>query len=118
MKQLDEVDMRMTISEELSVYGRLRKIFRWKAVDDIGIPGFQSKKTRGEKKTKKPSKLRKKTTKKTVPKKKPIKPIIFFVKIFGLVRFRFTEPETGKTPTEPNRFGLRGSINTEKKNTQ
>jgi hypothetical protein len=44
MKQLDEVDMRMTISEELSVYGRLRKIFRWKAVEDIGIPGFQSKK--------------------------------------------------------------------------
>jgi len=43
MKQLDEVDMRMTISEELSVYGRLRKIFRWKAVEDIGFPGFLKK---------------------------------------------------------------------------
>jgi hypothetical protein len=69
------------------------------------------------KKTEKPSKPKKKTTKKTEPKKKPSKPIIFFVKIFGSVRFRFTKPETGKTPTEPNRFGLRGTINTKKKNT-
>jgi hypothetical protein len=71
-----------------------------------------SKKTE---KPSKPSKPKKKTTKKTEPKKKPIKPIIFFVKIFGSVRFRFTKPETGKTPTEPNRFGLRGTINTKKK---
>jgi hypothetical protein len=42
MKQLDEVDIGMT-HEELSVYGRLRKIFRWKVVKDIGFPGFQSK---------------------------------------------------------------------------
>jgi hypothetical protein len=33
-----------------------------------------------------------------------------------LVRFRFQKPETGKTPTEPNRFGLRGTINSYKKN--
>jgi len=57
---------------------------------------------------------RKKIIKKTEPKKKPIKPIKFFVKIFGLVRFQ--KPETGKTPTEPNRFGLRGTINSYKKN--
>jgi len=95
---------------ERSFAGRL-----WKT---LGFLVFKAKKLGVSKKTEKPSKLRKKTTKKTVPKKKPIKPIIFFVKIFGLVRFRFTKPETGKTPTEPNRFGLRGSINTEKKNTQ
>ena len=34
--------------------------------------------------------------------------------MFGSVRFRFQKPETGKTPTEPNRFGLRGTINTKK----
>ena len=95
---------------ERSFAGRL-----WKT---LGFLVFKAKKLGVSKKTEKPSKLRKKTTKKTVPKKKPIKPIIFFVKIFGLVRFRFTKPETGKTPTEPNRFGLKGSINTEKKNTQ
>jgi hypothetical protein len=95
---------------ERSFAGRL-----WKT---LGFLVFKAKKLGVSKKTEKPSKLRKKTTKKTVPKKKPIKPIIFFVKIFGLVRFRFTKPETGKTPTEPNWFGLRGSINTEKKNTQ
>jgi hypothetical protein len=66
------------------------------------------------KKTEKPSKPEKKTTKKTEPKKKTD---YFFVKIFGSVRFRFTKPETGKTPTEPNRFGLRGTINMKKKNT-
>jgi hypothetical protein len=67
------------------------------------------------KKTEKPSKPKKKTTKKTEPKKKPSKPIIFFVKIFGSVRFRFTKPETGKTPTEPVRF--KGYYKYEKKNT-
>jgi hypothetical protein len=71
---------------------------------------------RGEQKNRETEKIEKKITKKTEPKKKPIKPIIFFVKIFGSVRFRFPKPETGKTPTEPNRFGLRGTINTKKKN--
>jgi len=66
------------------------------------------------KKTEKPSKP-KKNNQKNQTEKKPIKPIIFFVKIFGLVRFRFAKPETGKTLTEPNRFGLRGTINTKKK---
>ncbi|KAJ6945141.1 hypothetical protein NC651_000241 [Populus alba x Populus x berolinensis] len=47
-KKLHEVDIRMIISEELSVYGRLRKIFRWKAVKDVGFPGFQSKKNQPE----------------------------------------------------------------------
>ena len=37
-----------------------------------------------------------------------IKPIKIFVKIFGSVRFQ--KPETGKTQTEPNQFGLRGTI--------
>ena len=60
-------------------------------------------------------KTEKKKTEKTEPKKKPIKPIKFFAKIFGSVRFRFQKPETGKTPTESNRFGLRGTtINTKK----
>jgi hypothetical protein len=63
------------------------------------------------KKIKKPIKPRKKKTEKIEPKKKPIKPIKIFVKIFGSVRFRFQKPETGKTPTEPNQFGLRGTIN-------
>jgi hypothetical protein len=64
------------------------------------------------KKTEKPSKPRKKT-KKTEPKKKSI---IFFVKFFCSVQFWFTKSKTSKTPTELNRFGLRGTINT-KKNT-
>jgi hypothetical protein len=34
--------------------------------------------------------------------------------MFGSVLFRFQKPETGKTSTEPNRFGLRGTINTKK----
>ena len=71
-----------------------------------------SKKT---KKPSKPSKPEKKNNRKNRTEKKPIKSIIFFVKIFGLVRFRFTKLETGKTPTEPNRFDLRGIINTKKK---
>jgi hypothetical protein len=68
------------------------------------------------KKTEKPNKPRKpkKNNQKNRTEKKPIKPIKFFVKIFGLVRFQ--KPETGKTPTEPNRFGLRGTINSYKKN--
>ena len=52
------------------------------------------------KKTEKPSKLRKK------------KPIIFFQKNFGSVRFWFPKPETGKT--QPNQFDLKGTINREK----
>jgi hypothetical protein len=67
------------------------------------------------KKTEKSSKPRKKNQKNRTEKKNPIKPIIFFVKIFGSVRFRFPKPETGKTPTEPNRFDLRGTINRKKK---
>jgi len=68
--------------------------------------------TRGEKKTEKPNKPKKKKPKKLNRKKKPIKPIKFFAKIFGSVRFQ--KPETEKTPTKPNRFGLRGTINTKK----
>jgi len=102
MKQLDEVDMRMTISEELSVYGRLRKIFRWKAVEDIGIPGFQSKKLGVRKKPKKPSKLRKKTIKKTVPKKNRLNRLFFLLKFsvwfgFGLRNRKPEKPQPNRT---------------------
>ena len=51
----------------------------------------------------------KKTEKLSKPRKK--KPIIVFQKNFGSVRFWFPKPETGKTPTEPNRFDLKGTIN-------
>jgi hypothetical protein len=57
-----------------------------------------------------------KKTRKNQTEKKPIKPIKIFVKIFGSVWFRFQKPETGKTPTEPNRFGLRGYYKYKKKN--
>ena len=68
---------------------------------------------RAEQKNKKSSKSRKL---KKLNKKKSIKLIIFFVKISGSVQFRFPKPETGKTPTEPNQLGLRGTINRKKKN--
>ena len=66
---------------------------------------------RGEQKN---QETEKKNPKKPNRKKNPIKPINFFPKMFGSVRFRFQKPETGKTPTEPNRFDLRGTINTKK----
>jgi hypothetical protein len=57
------------------------------------------------KKTEKPSKPKKKTTKKTEPKKKPSKPIIFFVKIFGSVRFGFGLRNRKPAKPQPNRTG-------------
>jgi len=63
--------------------------------------------SRGEQKNRLNRENREKNNRKNRTEKKPIK---IFVKIFGSVRFRFQKPETGKTPTEPNRFGLRGTI--------
>jgi hypothetical protein len=75
------------------------------------VPLGVSKKTE---KPSKPNKPRKKNRKNRTKKNRLNR--FFFQKIFGSVRFRFSKPETGKTPTEPNRFDLRGTIN-RKKNT-
>ena len=41
--------------------------------------------------------------------------IKIFEKFFDSVWFRFQKPETGKTPTEQNRFSWGGTINTKNK---
>jgi len=44
MKQLDEVDMRMTISEELSVYGSCERSFAGRLWKTLGFLVFKAKK--------------------------------------------------------------------------
>jgi len=57
------------------------------------------------KKTEKSSKPRKKNQKNRTEKKNPIKPIIFFVKIFGSVRFGFGLRNRKPAKLQPNRTG-------------